>query len=299
VLAIASKQLPDLGFLEAVKDGQEDLESGLTFEGLVLLSNPLNPESAAVVEALHKAEMAVCMVTGDHIKTAITVAYQCRLLHDSKPTVMITMDQRKTSSMATHQQLSFMSVFPHANEPLSTADKIVRGPASWVSGLVGRVTGNRQAAGTPFSSSSCAVTAPVSVPAPSGPSETKSGRSSSGGGTRAAGKERVMDGPTAFRLVAEGAAHCAITGPALLHLIEGVKQAPGSSAAGVLGMSFSGEAGSKSQMSTRGWLKVVISKAAVYARMTPSDKQLLMELLGPGEQVDEKAGDVGIPGLGR
>ena len=303
VLALASKQLPNLGFLEAVRNGQEELESGLIFQGLVLLSNPLNPESAAVMDALHRAEMALCMVTGDHIRTAITVAYQCRLLHDSKPTVMITMDQRKSSTMATHQQLSFMSVAPHANEPLLKAEKSITGPASWLSAFVGsdkRAAANCSACSSSSSSSkSAANAASAAAPAPSGASEIKSGRSSSGGAARTAGKERFMDGPSAFRLVAEGSAHCAITGVALRHLIEAVQQTPGSSASGGLSLPFSVEAGSKSQMSTRGWLKVVMSKAAVYARMTPSDKQLLMELLGPGEQVDEKAGEVGIVGLGR
>lgn len=61
----------------------------LRFVGLVALENRLKPTSAAVVAALRAADMGVCMVTGDHARTAVTVARAANILGRQDECVLV------------------------------------------------------------------------------------------------------------------------------------------------------------------------------------------------------------------
>ena len=52
----------------------------LRFVGLVVLENKLKPSSAGVIAALQAAAMNVCMITGDHARTAVTVGRAANIL---------------------------------------------------------------------------------------------------------------------------------------------------------------------------------------------------------------------------
>lgn len=52
----------------------------LRFVGLAVLENKLKPSSAGVIAALQAAEMNVCMITGDHARTAVTVGRAANIL---------------------------------------------------------------------------------------------------------------------------------------------------------------------------------------------------------------------------
>lgn len=95
-----------------------------------------------------------------------------------------------------------------------------------------------------------------------------------------------------IKALAEGSMQCCITGAALQQLYAAaVTEGPGSQAAAAL--------------------EVVLRSGRVYARMRPADKQLLMVLLGPGEDTDDtgatdssedeavKGPKYRLPGLGR
>ena len=70
VLAVAEKPAPP----GAVEPARDDVESGLTWLGLVGLHDPPRPEARAAVAACHGAGIRVLMVTGDHPLTAAAVA---------------------------------------------------------------------------------------------------------------------------------------------------------------------------------------------------------------------------------
>ena len=70
VLAIAEGPLA----LQAGESFSREHLAGLTFVGLVGLSDPLRPEARDAVDACHSAGIQVSMVTGDHPITALAIA---------------------------------------------------------------------------------------------------------------------------------------------------------------------------------------------------------------------------------
>jgi hypothetical protein len=57
--------------------------------GLAVLANPLRPDTAGVIECLQKAQIRCAMVTGDHLRTAISVAHQCSILPGGRPVLLM------------------------------------------------------------------------------------------------------------------------------------------------------------------------------------------------------------------
>ncbi len=76
VLAIAYKEINDV---PAVPTSQE-LESGLTFMGLVGMIDPPRPEAKAAVEVCRRAGIKPVMITGDHVVTASAIARELGIL---------------------------------------------------------------------------------------------------------------------------------------------------------------------------------------------------------------------------
>ena len=79
VLAIGYKTI------EAVPEEptSEELESGLTFLGLVGMIDPPRPEAKAAVEVCKNAGIKPVMITGDHVVTASAIAKDLGILNDS------------------------------------------------------------------------------------------------------------------------------------------------------------------------------------------------------------------------
>ncbi|KAG9253816.1 uncharacterized protein F5Z01DRAFT_130650 [Emericellopsis atlantica] len=78
VLCIASKPMGDSP-AEDVND-RAKVEKNLKFLGLAGLYDPPRQETAGAIQACHGAGITVHMVTGDHIKTATSIAYEIGLI---------------------------------------------------------------------------------------------------------------------------------------------------------------------------------------------------------------------------
>jgi P-type Na+/K+ transporter len=56
------------------------VENGMTFLGLIGISDPPRPESAGSVQSCHRAGIVVHMLTGDHIATATAIAKEVGII---------------------------------------------------------------------------------------------------------------------------------------------------------------------------------------------------------------------------
>lgn len=79
VLAVAYKEIESL----PMELKSEDLETELTFMGLVGMIDPPRPEAKAAVELCRKAGIKPVMITGDHIVTASAIAKELGILLDN------------------------------------------------------------------------------------------------------------------------------------------------------------------------------------------------------------------------
>jgi len=82
ILALASKVIaPTMAKVGKInKMTREQVESDLTFLGLVILENRLKTASIGVLEELRGANIRTVMVTGDNILTAVSVARDCGMV---------------------------------------------------------------------------------------------------------------------------------------------------------------------------------------------------------------------------
>jgi len=81
VLAFATRILPD----GTAKDHREE---GLTFTGMAALEDPPRSDVMEAIRRCLKASIRVCMVTGDHPRTALAIARQIGLVQGKDPRVI-------------------------------------------------------------------------------------------------------------------------------------------------------------------------------------------------------------------
>ncbi len=81
VLALGYKHLPDADY------DRDDLESGLTFLGLVGMIDPPRPEVKDAVKECDLAGITTVMITGDHRLTAEAIARDLNILHEGDEAV--------------------------------------------------------------------------------------------------------------------------------------------------------------------------------------------------------------------
>uniref|UniRef100_A0A670ZUH8 Polyamine-transporting ATPase 13A3 n=1 Tax=Pseudonaja textilis TaxID=8673 RepID=A0A670ZUH8_PSETE len=81
VIALAHRKLESkLSWHKVQNVARDAIESSLDFLGLIIMQNKLKPETPAVLEDLHKANVRTVMVTGDNLLTAISVARDCGMI---------------------------------------------------------------------------------------------------------------------------------------------------------------------------------------------------------------------------
>ncbi|EIW73562.1 hypothetical protein TREMEDRAFT_67419 [Tremella mesenterica DSM 1558] len=83
VIAIAGKSIEGLTWLKAQRMRREVAENDLQFLGFIVFENKLKPGTAPAIHTLRAAHLACRMVTGDNVRTAISVARECGLVSHS------------------------------------------------------------------------------------------------------------------------------------------------------------------------------------------------------------------------
>jgi cation-transporting P-type ATPase 13A2 len=84
VLGLATRLLEGVNQVEVQSLSQDELERGLRFMGFAVMINPLREDTGAVLKELQNAGIRTVMVTGDHARTAVSVANQCGMIQRGK-----------------------------------------------------------------------------------------------------------------------------------------------------------------------------------------------------------------------
>uniref|UniRef100_H9GB69 Cation-transporting ATPase n=1 Tax=Anolis carolinensis TaxID=28377 RepID=H9GB69_ANOCA len=89
VIALAHKELSlDAG--HSLRDlDRDEVESGLTFLGLLVMENRLKGETRPVLEELREARIRTVMVTGDNLETAITVGRNSGMIPSGDRVILV------------------------------------------------------------------------------------------------------------------------------------------------------------------------------------------------------------------
>ncbi|GJP34697.1 hypothetical protein CLOM_g19107 [Closterium sp. NIES-68] len=77
VLAVASRSLSHLSLQQVTEESRSELERELVFCGFLVLENPIKPETTPVLHCLAAAGLRCLMVTGDNPLTALAVSRHC------------------------------------------------------------------------------------------------------------------------------------------------------------------------------------------------------------------------------
>jgi len=105
VLAIASRAMP----ANTIELSFDDVDDGLTLEGLVGLIDPPRAEAIEAVAECHSAGVSVKMITGDHAQTAAAIARQIGI--DDVQTVTTGADIDRCTDGELRQRVAVSSVF--------------------------------------------------------------------------------------------------------------------------------------------------------------------------------------------
>lgn len=102
VLALASRKLPtspEAGGAWGEEVPRAEIESQLTFRGLIGLYDPPRPSSASAVHQCHEAGISVHMLTGDHPETAKAIAIEVGILPPASSMSRVASDVAKCMVM--------------------------------------------------------------------------------------------------------------------------------------------------------------------------------------------------------
>ncbi|KDE02331.1 hypothetical protein MVLG_07113 [Microbotryum lychnidis-dioicae p1A1 Lamole] len=83
VIALAGKSMPGLTWIKAQRLKREVVESDLRFLGIIVFENKLKPGTAPAIATLRAAHIPTRMVTGDNVRTAISVGRECGMVPGS------------------------------------------------------------------------------------------------------------------------------------------------------------------------------------------------------------------------
>ena len=76
--------------------------------GFALLVNALRPDPAGVIAELHDADIRTIMVTGDHVRTGVSVAAHCGMLCQNRPVCLVDTAAAEGRVADTHLTISVL-----------------------------------------------------------------------------------------------------------------------------------------------------------------------------------------------
>lgn len=97
----------------AIKSGDyedDTLAQGMTFLGIIGVSDPIRPEAIEAVKIAHKAGIQVIELTGDCMETALAVAKQCGIFREGKDIALTDNEIREMSDDEVKEVLSKLMV---------------------------------------------------------------------------------------------------------------------------------------------------------------------------------------------
>ncbi|KAL7717999.1 Cation-transporting P-type ATPase N-terminal domain-containing protein [Entamoeba marina] len=113
----------DMDNLNISGDDNKDIENGLLFLGLVGIVDPPRNESALAVSSLKNAGIQVRMITGDHPKTAASIAKQIGIISDEEDPEKFVMTGNELIGIG-EKKLSEREPFPCVFARVSPEDKL-------------------------------------------------------------------------------------------------------------------------------------------------------------------------------
>uniref|UniRef100_A0A8C5Q6H3 Cation-transporting ATPase n=1 Tax=Leptobrachium leishanense TaxID=445787 RepID=A0A8C5Q6H3_9ANUR len=116
VIGLAYKTLQSCNNEDQDGYTREQVESGLTFLGLLIMENRLKPESAPALCELNNALIRTVMITGDNLQTAVTVARNSGMVKENGRVVIIEADEADDKSPASISWTTMETQGKHIHE---------------------------------------------------------------------------------------------------------------------------------------------------------------------------------------
>ncbi|XP_069068846.1 probable cation-transporting ATPase 13A4 [Pleurodeles waltl] len=89
VIGLACKTLETRHHSQLTNLKREEVESDLTFMGLLIMENRLKPETSPVLQELSRARVRMVMITGDNLQTAVTVAKNSGMISRTSKVILV------------------------------------------------------------------------------------------------------------------------------------------------------------------------------------------------------------------
>ncbi|XP_017470364.1 PREDICTED: probable cation-transporting ATPase 13A3 isoform X2 [Rhagoletis zephyria] len=104
IIAIAYKPLSrKMSYIKAQRLSRESVECELEFLGFVVLENRLKPDTSEVIRSLTAANIRTVMITGDNILTAISVARDCGIVSPQQAVVTVNVKHLPENEKHTYE----------------------------------------------------------------------------------------------------------------------------------------------------------------------------------------------------
>ncbi|EGU11382.1 Ca-transporting ATPase [Rhodotorula toruloides ATCC 204091] len=134
VIALAGKSMPGLTWIKAQRLKREAVESDLRFLGLVIFENKLKPGTTPAIATFRQAHLPTRMVTGDNVRTAISVGRECGMIQPLARVYLPTFV--KGSSTTPRSQIEWNDVEDETKtlDPYSLKEIVERDDSSVFSG---------------------------------------------------------------------------------------------------------------------------------------------------------------------
>lgn len=89
VLAVACRPLPKMTYARVQRIMREEVETNLTFLGLLVMENRLKAETTSIIQTVKRANIRTVMITGDNMLTALSVARDCGMIENTHRVILV------------------------------------------------------------------------------------------------------------------------------------------------------------------------------------------------------------------